>query len=111
MCQPAGGAAKMLCCVDPVPSISQIAACPLSFCQTMSDFPSPLKSPVVIACHDGGGFATISEKASAVPSISQMEVQPFIGSAAFAALLYCHRMSGLPSPLKSPVAIVCQDGG
>src|SRR5437588_781804 len=101
----------MLSCVGVAPFISQIAAWPLSFCQMMSDLPSLLKSPVPTVCQLAGGAATTLSKVGWVAFISQIAAWPFAGSAAFAALLYCHRMSALPSPLKSPVASACQLGG
>ena len=36
-----------------VPSMVQIAGKPLSFCQRMSDLPSPLKSAAAATCHVG----------------------------------------------------------
>ena len=39
-----------------VPSISQIAAVPSSFCHRMSDLPSPLKSPVPLICQHRPGI-------------------------------------------------------
>ena len=41
-----------------LPSISQIAAWPLVLCHRMSEWPSPLKSPVPIAFQLGPGLAT-----------------------------------------------------
>src|SRR5918997_683125 len=83
-----------------VPSICQIVVWPLVFCHRMSDLPSPLKSPVSIACQLGS-TSKIGPPVTLVLSISQIVVWP---------LVFCHRMSDLPSPLKSPVSIACQLG-
>jgi hypothetical protein len=69
----------------------------------MSDFLSPLKSPVALICQPGPGLnGPTAPVASAVtPSISQIAGVPS---------LFCHRMSDLPSALKSPLSLICQLG-
>ena len=86
-----------------MPSISQIAGVPSSFCHRMSDLPSPLKSPVPLICQLGPGLnrAGGAPVIAFVPSISQIAGVPSS---------FCHRMSDLPSPLKSPVSLICQLG-
>ena len=76
-----------------VPSMVQIAGMPLSFCQRMSDLPSPLKSAAVI---DMPRRPRIGQDrpppVMLVPSMVQIAGMP---------LSFCQRMSDLPSPLKS----------
>ncbi len=43
--------------------------------------------------------------------LSEVGVFPSISQIAAAPASFCHKISDLPSPLKSPVAIVCQLGG
>src|SRR5215475_1829194 len=76
----------------------------------MSALPSPLKSPVVMTCQLGPGLAMIGSPVGVVPFISQIAAVPLPGSDAFAVLLYCHRMSACPSPLKSAAVMTCQFG-
>src|SRR6267142_2651209 len=91
--------------VTVVPSISQIAAWPLSPCHRMSLLLSPLKSPVPLICQPAsapeGNGPTAPTHVDCAPSMSQMAGVPSSP---------CHRMSDLPSPLKSPVALICQLG-
>src|SRR5437588_283836 len=103
-----------------MPFISQIAASTLcrsdglaafSYCHKMSDLPSPLKSPVAIACQPAGGAATMASEVGDKPFINQIAASPFCGSEAFEAFSYCHKISASPSALKSPVVTVCQPGG
>src|SRR5258705_4036268 len=57
----------------------------------------------MIPCQSGPGLnepAVLTDR-TLVPSISQIEGVP---------LLCCHRMSDLPSPLKSPVPLISQLG-
>src|SRR6267154_1424106 len=66
----------------------------------MSDLPSPLKSPLPMACHVGPGLnATLAPEARLVP---------FMNHSAMVPSSCCQRMSDLPSPLKSPEPISCQ---
>ncbi len=44
----------------------------------MSALPSPLKSPVPIACQLGGGVPTIAWEIGVIPSISQIAASPLI---------------------------------
>src|SRR2546423_946323 len=100
MCQPAGGVAMIVSVAGVVPFINQLAASPFAgseasaaslYCHRISDLPSPLKSPVAMACQLGGGLAMIVSSVGAVPFISQIAASPFAGSEASAASLYCHR--------------------
>src|SRR3984893_3833015 len=84
-----------------VPFISQIAASPLSFCHRMSARPSPLKSPVPLACQLGPGLPTTAPPITLVPFISQIATEPSS---------FCHRTSEKPLPLKSPAPLTCQLG-
>ena len=136
-----------------VPSISQIAGVPSSFCHRMSDLPSPLKSPVPLMCQLGPGLnepaAPLESTFDAVhqpdrgravvvlpqdvglavavevagrldlPARPRIEraggaagqlVEPSISQIAGVPSSCCHRMSDLPSPLKSPVPLTCQLG-
>ena len=69
----------------------------------MSASPSPLKSPVPIACQLGPGMElTAPPPITLVPFISQI--------AAWPSPAFCKRMSACPSPLKSPVPISVQLG-
>ena len=128
-----------------MPSISQIAAVPSSFCQRMSDLPSPLKSPVPSTCQLGArrwadgaaadqagavhqpdrrravvvlpqdvglavavevaGAARRASRARIVPNAARRRSRcvPFISQIAGVPSSFRHRMSALPSPLKSPV--------
>src|SRR5258705_345030 len=61
----------------------------------MSASPSPLKSPVPTMCQLGPGFAPTSG--------SLFGVAPFISQLAGWPLVFCHRMSDVPTPLKSLV--------
>ena len=54
-----------------VPVISQIATRPSAFCNRMSEWPSPLKSPVPMAFQLAPGLATTALVVTLVPSISQ----------------------------------------
>src|SRR5712671_461267 len=60
-----------------VPFISQTAAWPLSFCHTMSDLPSPLKSFAPLTCHAVPRLEpTLVMLRSVNPFISQMAAWP-----------------------------------
>src|SRR5438105_15805087 len=50
-------------------------------------------------CQFGPGLPMPPPPMTLVPFISQITASP---------LSFCHRMSALPSPLKSPVALTCQ---
>src|SRR5208282_542381 len=87
-----------------VPFISQIATSPDVSRQRMSVSPSPLKSPVptivqvlgdTVPTYEVVGFKIV------VPFISQIATSPAVSR---------HRMSLLPSPLKSPVPTIDQAG-
>src|SRR5207244_5917030 len=102
-----------------VPFISQITVSPLCasdelllflYCHRMSALPLPSKSPVVIACQLGFAVPMLAEDVTLVPFINQITVSPLSASDTLLMLLYCHRMSDLPSPLKSPVVTTCQLG-
>src|SRR5258707_2696162 len=85
-----------------VPFISQTAAWPLSFCHTMSDLPSPLKSSAPLTCHDVPRLE---------PTLALLRrVNPFFSPNAAWPLSFCHRMSALPSPSKSPGPFICPEG-
>src|SRR5215470_11543296 len=82
--------------------MNQIATLPLVSCHTMSLLPSPLKSPVPTIDQVVGTFpipAVLGFK-TVVPFISQIAILPLVVSR--------HRMSHLPSPLKSPVPTMDQ---
>src|SRR5438270_614626 len=84
------------------PSSSQTAARPSSFCQIMSDLPSPLTSSAPLMCHEVPGLLP-----TALPDIC---VAPFISQTAARPSSFCHRMSDFPSALKSPASFTCQVG-
>ena len=87
----------------PVPFISQIETWPLlAFCHRMSEWPSPLKSPVPTAVQPGPGLGL-----TAPPPITLV---PFISQIAACPLAFCNRMSASPSALKSPVPTAFQLG-
>src|SRR5262249_30799897 len=90
-----------------VPFISQIAGNPSLFCHRISALPSLLKSPVVMACHEGPGAACTAPFIITDAFIIDV---PFISQIAGTPSAFCHRMSALPSLLNSPVAMACQDG-
>ena len=69
----------------------------MSFCQTMSDLLSPLKSPVALMCQAGPGL-------NEPMAPTEVLLVPFINQAAAVPLPLCHRMSDLLSPLKSGTA-------
>src|SRR5208282_4048016 len=88
-----------------VPFISQIATSPAVSRQRMSVLPSPLKSPVptivqvlgdTVPTYEVVGFKIV------VPFISQIATSPDVSR---------HRMSPMPSPLKSPVPTIDQAVG
>ena len=96
------GIAEIVRADDRPPFISDCQTWPSSFCQRMSDLPSPLKSPVA---HDvPGRIAGIAEIEGAD------DWPPFICDSQTWPSSFCQRMSDLPSPLKSPVATTCQAG-
>ncbi len=68
----------------------------------MSEWPSPLKSPVPTAFQLAPGLGvTVPPPIGVVPFISQIDACP---------LAFCHRMSEWPSSLKSPVPTALQLG-
>src|SRR5215831_18588777 len=85
-----------------VPFTFQIATLPLVSLQRMSHLPSPLKSPVPTIDQVAGTFPTpaVLGFKTVVPFISQIAILPLVVSR--------HRMSHLPSPLKSPVPTMDQ---
>src|SRR5450631_2175456 len=88
-----------------VPFISQITTLPLVSRQRMSLLPSPLKSPVPTMDQTVGTFPTNEGPPgfkTLVPFISQITTSPPVS---------LHRMSLLPSPLKSPVPTMDQTVG
>ena len=99
-CQPSPGFARAPPPMKLVPFISQIARCvSSSVCQRMSALPSPLKSPVPATCQVGRPGPAVAPPMKLVPFITQIAgVPPSAPSS-------CQRMSALPSPLKSPVAL------
>src|SRR2546430_3769343 len=83
------------------PFINQIRRWPVAvFCQRMSGFPSPLKSPVLAICQAVAMTPRLADPVRVAPFINQIRRWP--------VTVFCQRMSGLPSPLKSPVPAICQ---
>src|ERR1043166_6995102 len=86
-----------------VPFISQICGVPSLFWNRMSDMPSPLKSPVPMAVQDLPMLGRVAWAMIEAPFISQICGVPLLLST------FWNRMSALPSLLKSPVLMACQD--
>src|SRR5262245_43487845 len=61
-----------------VPSMNQMAASPLLFCQRMSALPSPLKSPAATACKVGPLSRRLAPPASATPFMNQIAGRPLL---------------------------------
>src|SRR6476646_9297311 len=91
--------------VTVAPSMSQIAGVPSSPCHRMSLLLSPLKSPLPLMCQPAR-----APEANGPTAPTHVDCAPFMSQIAGVPSSPCHRMSLLPSPLKSPVPITCQDG-
>ena len=89
------------------PFMNQIRRWPvLVFCQRMSGFPSPLKSPVPAICQSVETmprFAVPLWVAPFAPVINQTFRWP--------VTVFCQTRSGFPSPLKSPTPAICHSVG
>src|ERR1700688_3224105 len=86
-----------------VPFISQVSDwLVLGLSNNRSLLPSPLTSAAPWSCQAAPGFPTETALRMLVPFISHTDTSP---------LLFCHRMSDLPSPLTSPVPTRRHDGG
>src|SRR5262249_41398044 len=81
-----------------VPFMVQISGVPLEFWNAMSDWPSPLKSPVAMACQLLPGFDNV---------VVDVTVEPFMVQIIGVPVAVCQRMSALPSELKSPEPTMC----
>src|SRR5581483_10081414 len=90
-----------------VPFISHSAMAPLSLRQRMSDWASPLKSPICTMCQDASGATTLPCEV-----IKPLDViaEPFICHSAIWPALLRQSMSALPSSLKSPTPTMVHDG-
>src|SRR4051812_47140651 len=88
-----------------VPSISQMAGVPSLPCHRMSDLPSPLKSPLPLICQPAS-----APEGNGPTAPTHVDCAPFISQMAGVPSSPCHRMSDLPSPLKSPLPLICQLG-
>src|SRR5690242_13497466 len=88
------------------PFICQSARAPLALRQRMSVLASPLKSAMPATFHDASGATALPWQVTAL--LAEM-LEPFICHSDSAPEFWRHKMSALPSPLKSAVPATFQD--
>ncbi len=88
------------------PFIVQSISEPLLLRQRMSDLLSPLKSPMPATLQELSGVAALPPKVTCCEAVT---CEPFIVQSMSDPSVLRHKMSDLPSPLKSPMPATLQE--